>query len=519
MSSYNQTFAGKLKTDSVLEHGAKLDWKVEESEFSEFTSVGGYQTADEVDEDAYPDPACRYRVVVGKPGQSVEETYYWFLNFLRNDLNFPQIDKIYDVFSASESSALWGSIGQRQAIQQDRASQYLRGIGELIRTLFQIVRELRILDERLEPYSKWKENKSADITLKGIFANLVEGGGNNPDSIYSLAAKVGFTVLPDLFFNTHVYELDKIDKEVDEGSAKEFNNVIKTVLKRKLFGYINWKEKTEKEFTARRKFQIQYLRQHWNTIKLYMTWIKPYLRANKRLTARENHINSADFIGAFDTSRIEIEILAKTPYKKTKTNAHYSCVLATFSFKSKPTLTYKPEMQQQVVGHSGVCEVTLRSYGWHEDDIIAYKKMRQEEDIELLKLADESVASAFDALKEELQKYLDEAEASDLNNIKKREEEQKITDAKAEKELYEKRKKESKKLMFEPFIGIFAGFGELGKSFFSVPKINKPKDDVKLPVEKDKLDKDAKKDAAKRASGTMWVAYNVFKKTNRLLNW
>lgn len=516
MSSYNHKFGEGEKTDAIIKFGKDLGWQVEETEFRDFVEAGGYQTADLVDEDAYPDPYSRFRLLVEKPDQNIEETYYWFLNFLRNDMHFSQIDKIYDVFSASESSALWGNIGQRQSIQQDRASQYLKGIGELVRTLFQIVRELRILDERLEPYAKWETNKSADITLKGIFASLVEGGGNNPDSIYSLAQKMGFTVLPDLFMNTHVYELDDIDKVVDEGSAKEFNNVLKTVLKRKLFGYINWKKKTETEFKARRKFQLQYLRQHWSTIQLYMTWVKPYLRANKRLSARQSHIESAEFIGAFDTSRIEIEVLAKRPLKMSKDNKHYSCVLATFSFMSKPKMSYKPEMQQQVVGHIGSCEITLRSYGWHEEDVKAYKKMRQEEDLELLKLADEHVGNAFDALKEELQKYLDEAENSDPTEANKRKEKEAEEYAKAAKEL-----KDSKKFgLIEPFTSIGGGILELGKSFFAKNEIKEDKAKTnEISKAGEVPDESKKKKAAEDASLKIWLTYNIYKKTHGLLNW
>jgi hypothetical protein len=45
-------------------------------------------------------------------------------------------------------------------------------------------------------------------------------------------------------------------------------------------------------------------------------------------------------------------------------------------------------MQQQATSHIGSCTVTFRAYGWHDDDIEAFKKMREEEDMELLQLAD-----------------------------------------------------------------------------------------------------------------------------------
>ncbi|MCA9478479.1 MAG: hypothetical protein KC535_05010, partial [Nanoarchaeota archaeon] len=327
------------KTEYIKYFGKELGWNIEESEFTNLRGSGGYQTADESDEDAYPSPDKRSRIVIEESTASVEEAYYWFLEFLRHDLGYPMIDKIYDVFSSTESSALFGSTGQKLSAQQDRAAQYLRGIGEMVRQLFQLVRELRVIDEKLQPYKEWQKNKSADITLKHTFISLVEGGANNPDSVYSIATRVGFTVLPDLFFNTHVFDTKNIDKEVDQGSVKEFNKVVKTVLKRKLYSYIVWKEKTEKELESRRKFQLQYTRQHWKVIQMYITWIKPYLRSARRLQQEQSHLNKAEFIGAFDQTQIEIEVLAKKPLDMRKKDGHYKCILCHFRYQTKPVLS------------------------------------------------------------------------------------------------------------------------------------------------------------------------------------
>jgi len=241
-----KTFSTK---EELLNHfGKELGWKIERGEFVNIEQgIGDYQTADMVEENVYPEPLVYYKEHIEKENDSLEETYFWFLHFLRFDLGFPKIHKIYDIFSASESSAMFGSNAQRLSIQQDRASQYLVQIGQLVKQLFPLVRELRVIDERLEMYRNWDKNKSADISLKHLYINLVEGGTQNPDSVYGLAQKVGYTILPDLFLGTHVYSLEDIDKEVDHGSVREFNANVRIVLKRKLYLYINWKLKTEKE--------------------------------------------------------------------------------------------------------------------------------------------------------------------------------------------------------------------------------------------------------------------------------
>lgn len=496
----------------VKKFGEQFGWKIEKDEFVNYSTGSGNLSADDADVDVYPMPAKRLLLEYEDFGTSMESVYFWFLNFLRQDLGYPQVDKIYDSFSASENSALWGSMAQRAAIQQDRASQFLRGISELVRTLFQLVRELRVIDERLEPYKDWRKHKSADVTLKGVFASLVEQGANNPDSIYSLARNLNMTVLPDLFFNTHVYDLHKIDDEIDKGSMKEFNKVVKTVLKRKLYQYINWKEKTEKELYSRRKFQLQYLRQHWATIQLYMSWIKPYLKTVRRLGAGNKFADSADLIGAFDTSRLDIEILAK---KKTK-NGYYQVILANFVYRTKPILQYRHEIQQQSVGHLGNVSVNLRSYGWHEDEIAKYKELRAEEDMDLLGLVDDKVNSAMEALGDEFKAYLKEA---DDPQGKAEEEEKTKTEEKSKKtaqQIYNEQNKFAKFGLLEPFLLMGDGFVDLFKSIFIPTASMKKKSDEE---NKGLYDSSLSKAASKGASAEVWVLYEIYKKSHGMLSW
>lgn len=509
------------KTDYIKKFGSEFSsgkgWKIETDEFTNLREVGGYQTADDVDEDAYPAPIKRVKLAVEKPNTNIEETYYWFLHWLRQERGFTQVEKIYDIFSASENSAVFGNMAQRHAIQQDRAAQFLRGIGEMVKTLFQIVRELRIIDEKIEPYRQWKDKKSADITLKHTFISLVEGGANNPDSVYSLATKVGFTVLPDLFFNTHIYSIDDIDKEVDNGSVKEFNKVVRTVLKRKLYQYVNWKEKTEKELEARKKFQLQYLRQHWSVIQLYMSWVRPYLRTTRRMERSGNLTDNPDIISLFDNTLIEIEILAKRPLSMRKKNDHHSCVLINFKYTTKPTLSYKPEYGQQAVAHSGKVEVTLRAYGWHREDIEAYKKMRREEDVEMLRSINEHIGGAMDYLGKEFEQYLEEAgEEHALEKKKEREKAEKEA-ADASNEALNKHNRFRKYGLLEPFLEMGAGVGEMFGGIFASSGQKKVKAD-NSPDPKAR-DDDKLKEAGKTASFEAGLLYTIYKKTHGQLSW
>lgn len=444
----------------------------------------------------FPKPGWRLKLVHESFNLSMEDLYYWSINHIRQDQGFPFMMKVTDIFTAAENSAFFGQSQYRLSIQEDRASGFLRGISELVRTLFQIVRELRNIDERLQAYKDWRKSKSADSTLKGYFADFAEnkGGQVQPGSIYHLANQVGYTVLPDLFFNTTVYKIEDIDRIMND---LKVNKNVKNVLKRKLYQFITWKEKTERELEARRKFQIKYLRQHFLVIKTYIGWVKPYLRHIKRLTMNEKQLDSPDIVSSFESSTIEIETIAYKPLPKKK---FYSVVLMSYEFTTRPTMPYRQENYQGPV-HVGRGKMTMRSYGWTMEQIQAYKNMRDYEDLELLSLVDEQLRAAMEMLGDDLDNYIKEAEGT----IK---EEKKVSSGKPK--LTPIRSDDS---VFEPFVSVFKGFFDMGKLFLpanfkgvSAPKSAGP-------------DPNMIKSAIKGANGAMWQVYNNYKKSHGLLSW
>lgn len=444
----------------------------------------------------YPTPAKAYRLVLENYGTPVEQIYYWFLNHLRHDQNYPDFVKLVDSFSASESSSFFGNMSQRIGIQQDKAGGYLRVISELIKQLFQIVRELRMIDEKIVVRKAWNNSetgekfKSADVTLKGEFVELVEGGAKEVNSVYGLAREVGYHILPDLFFNTRVYSTKNIDNVVN---PMEYNERVKNVLRKKLFNFINWVKQTNKEFKDRREFELRYMYQHWQTIRTYLLWIKPYLRNIKRMTMKKQHLESVDIISAFETSIIEIEILAYKPSAK-GTN---SCLLLNFYYNTKPEMGFHTQdYQQKGPVHVGKVNVNIRAYGWSNKTIKDFQEYRNQEDLELLGLADYKIQSAIQMLGDTFQKYLEEC--GDVINPEKKQEKPK--------------KKEKQESMIAPFLSIFSGFAELGKAFFPAKEKN-DSDKILIPKDSD-LSK-----AASTAVGSAWLAYKIYKKANGLLTW
>ncbi|MBC8495116.1 hypothetical protein H8D36_03115 [archaeon] len=442
----------------------------------------------------YPPPVKKYKLMVESFTASVEETYFFLLSQLRRDMSYHNIYKITDIFSASEQSAFWGAAQSRMKIQQDNVSQYLIAVGKLVRELFQIVRELRIMDERLMMYDKWEELKSADISLKGLYVDMVEGASKNPSSVYGLAQQVGFTILPDLFFNTHVYTPEKVDPVVD---ALEYNKAVKNVLKRKLLSFVTWKIKTDKELRDRRQFQLKYLRQHWAVIQMYLDWIKPYLRNIRRMKMNQKQIESPDIIAAFETSMTEIEIMAVKP----DSGGAHPVVIANFEYRTRPHM----EFQQDNYQHRGPVNVgrvlvNIRAYGWTAKQIDNYKKYRREESIELFGMVDESVQAAMESLGGDLENYLEEA------------------GEKVNREEPDEPKKKKKRIqnlgMADPFFAVFKGLYDMATALLPAIDIKPQKKSKTKRVSPGKISS-----AKKIAAGNAWQIYKNYKKGHKMITW
>ncbi len=466
-----------------------------------FEEEAAEETRQQYIKTGFPKPERRYRLHYEGYNISIEEPYFFILHYLRYYSGFPYIDKITDIFAAAENSAFFGASQQRLGLQQDKVSQFLATIGKMVRELFQLVRELRILDERLSYYydsfTTSRSAESAEITLKGIWVDLVEQGAKNPASVYGMAREVQFTTLPDLFFSTHPKKQEDVD-DVVERERGAFNRKVREVLKRKLRTFLAWKEHTFEEIKNRRKFTLKFLRQHYEVIRMYIHWVKPYLRNIQRLQLDQTKTETPDLLVAFETSMIEVELLARKPSKIKIAGVDREinqCLLMHYLFRTRPEMNYQQEYQKGPL-HLGRVEIDFRCYAWTDDEVEKYKKMREQEDFQLLGLIDGSVKAAMESLGDELMRYLEES-GEEFGPKKE-----------------EKEKKSSS--LISPYTSIFKGFGELFGIAQKAKKSPMPKKSSKDDAFKLILARNA---AATDAKNTAWTVYHHFKKHHSMLNW
>jgi len=467
-----------------------------DEEESEWSFTGG-----KYGKTGYPPPLKSYHLSYEAYDLSLEEPYFWVLECFKQ--NYPIVDKIEDSFAASENSAFFGVTQQRLAAQQDRISQFLATVGKMIKELFQMVRELRILQERLGYYTLVAEQekkelglreKGPEMVLKGMFVDLVQGGGKSAASVYGMARELEFITLPDLFFDAPPFKNHgEVEKYVNS-LEKDFNKNVLRVLLRHLTQYVEWRHRTYKEHEDRKRFMLQYLLQHYEIIRMYIQWIKPYLRNVPKLSMKQKSLSSPELLSAFEGSMLDVEILGRTDPVKVGDNTVFGGVLATFHYRTRPELKVVQEGYNRGPVHIGKMEMQFRVYVWTENELNNYLKVKDKEMWLLLGDLTGTVVGAMTALGEELDTYLVEA-----------------------RQQTKKEKKEGKgegkkpKSFMESFLG----------EFYQAPEKSKApaKKSAKDAWKDEKALSGAKGGLTGQARAVAWNTYNNFKKSHRMITW
>jgi len=449
----------------------------------------------------YGEDPMTYRIV-WETFQRPVESFYFFLVEQFRDLGFSQIDKVTDIFAAAEQSSFYGVQQQRVGLHQDKVAQFLRGVSELIRQLFQIVREIRIIEERLNFYIDAKNenphiSEAAEIALKGLYVDLVEGGAKNAASVFGLARELQFTTLPDLFFSTHPKKKGDIKSVVDK---LEFNRKVKEVLARKLYAYMNWKEMTEQEMNTRFNHTVKYLRQHYSVIQLYIQWIEPYLKQINRLSQDTKKLESPDMVAAFEGTMVEIELIGR--YLPRGNSKYYAALVVNALYRTSPTMPFQQDYQRGPL-HQGKIDITWRYYAWTEEDVQRFKSFKAAEKMQLISTIAEDIQGSMKELGKDMDRYLKIAEGKLKRDEKFEEKGGKKEEAiKAENIL---------EVMLLPFKGFTDSFKALfPKGMF---KFRGEEKEDKAKMEKERTT------AIMTAKGLGWLHFRNFKKGHGLVTW
>ena len=195
-----------------------------------------------------------------------------------------------------------------------------------------------------------------------------------------------------------------------------------------------------------------------------------------------------DVIAAFETSKIELEILAvKKTYSKevafsrredTEFKTYFPCVRISWTFVGIPELAYQQEFQRGAV-HRGRATIHFQGLVVTQKQLDEYINRLAEEDLELLSAVDESIL----ALRDDLDKYLKRAG-----------------------ELPQEEKKEEKRE------SLLAPLGYLGKGLSELGRLT----GKMMSQNKNSSADEEKSAAAGRAKTDAYIAYKLYKKSKKM---
>ncbi len=356
------------------------------------------------------------KLVYDSPTETLEPIYFFILDLMNDQGLKPE--KLVDNFVSSPGSQHFGDMGMRKSQMQQQGSKLLGDINTVLRSILNIIYDLREFKIRLKSYEDYhsddKEKRAAALlSLKQIWMDKVDYPQRQNSSIKAMAIQGGFNTLIDAFLVVNS------NKEIDD---LDLNQIVKRILKPRLHDFQNWLNESEGELKKRFSIEKTYLKSQVNSLKIYSRWTRPYLKAAQELEMSENS-RDPGLVKMFNSLLLELTLLgkkelkvkdeatngdfppffAKDSFLAAITEKYYSCVLINFKFRGIPSKT----QQGFVVG--GRAEVTFSAYALTGSEIDELNKQLDKADIDdALGLIQGATTESLEALKDDIAEYIED---------------------------------------------------------------------------------------------------------------
>ncbi len=344
------------------------------------------------------------------------EPIYFFILDLMNDFNLAP-EKLIDSFVSSPGSGHFAELGQRATIMQQQATKILGDVNTVLRSVLNIVYDLKEFRIRLQNYDDLKSDKkeAAVLALKQLWMDKVDVLKGN-SSIKAMAmGQMGFQTLIDAFLAV---------KNIKDVGDIDLNERVKRILIPRIQEFNIWVEQSEKELKKRYEIERTYLRSQTSSLELYSRWAKPYLRAAQQLEMTESGRNPA-LIKTFNTILLELTLLGKDKlnvkssalagklpaeftkesFLKTLKRNYHSCILVDFTFRGIP----RKIIQQPHYVFGGRAEVTFRAYALNDDEIKKIDEELKKSDVgDVLELIEDTTTESLGQLQDDINFFLED---------------------------------------------------------------------------------------------------------------
>lgn len=328
-----------------------------------------------------------HKLTYDSPSETLEPIYFFILDLV-NDFGF-YTEKLVDNFVSSPGSAHFGEMGQRTSILQQQGTKLMGDINTVMRSIINLVYDLREFKIRLQSYDDLKSKdkdtyNAALLSLKQIWMDKVDINKGN-SSIKAMAlGQGGFVTLLDAFL------IMNEQKEVEEA---DLNSMVKRILKTRLAEFNHWMKYSESELRKRYEIEKNYLKSQFNSLQLYINWARPYLRGAQELQMQERNRHPA-LVKMFNTMLLQLTLCAVRNFKDTwddrlgelsmypaswpygGSHKFFEVVFIDFEFRGIPQRT------QQGFVSGGRTEISFKGYALNNEELDLFKKVFDKSDLE-----------------------------------------------------------------------------------------------------------------------------------------
>jgi len=373
-------------------------------------------------------PIEKHSISYDAYGESLEPIYFWILDYLNQ--KYGKVTKFIDNFISSPGSAHFSEMGAKSTRMQEEAMKILGTANQLIKSILNIIYDLKEFQMRLEIYDKLKSEKKSEkeaamLSLKQIWMDTVDIKRGN-SSVKGLAIGQGaqFVTLIDAFMMAENEKLEYKGEEID------LNETVRRILKQRMIEFLIWVKESERELRKRFEIEKIYLKGQVNTVKLYARWAKPYFKATKSLEQRGTE--TAALVTAFNTTLFELTLMGEKSYDPSediakgdlpktfkKISKKYSPIaIVEIKFRSIPERT-----QQGAYGFRGKLETTFTSYALTPDEIKILREQVEKDDLgDMIKQIEGATDESLAQINTDIEYFLGDKKEEDKKEKKNKSE-------------------------------------------------------------------------------------------------
>lgn len=446
-----------------------------------------------------PESGEKFQLSYNSSQESLEPVYFWILDFPV----MAGAEKLIDNFVSSPGSGHFSELMGKATRMQEEAMKMMQTVGVLIKSVIQIIYDLRQFEMRFRDYKaaeskKENEREAGMQSLKQIWMDNVDiKRGNSSIKAMTFSQQGAFVTLLTAFMK--VNSLEDVDKE-------DLNEIVKRVLKQRILEFGEWRKLSYNELYKRYKIQKTWLKSQVDSLKLYTRWAKPYLKAAEELRMSSSLSGDAALVKAFNTNVMQLVLFKKEPMKiqdmvwtkdlppgfakfeeKGIIRKYNACILADIKFRGIPTRV------DQHYGFGGKSDVSFSAFALSDDEIRELKKRLDESDVkDALRLVQGATEDSLKEIEDDIRYFLEDVDERGEANKK-----------------FGKEEEEAEEQDINPFSALI-GFGSL----WGERKEKKGSKKSTLDKKENYAEKVVRKKALSSAKKNCFTVYDIYKKSH-----